>query len=112
MNIAMLACVFGMLLPGVGFPQSTVSQTSGESALYPTLNGMLERIDTSRSIVVIDDMKYSYSLLTLKVHKEDVRAEFNDLKAGQAIRFSFDLAAPGSKSGATRSVKQIWIEKK
>lgn len=81
------------------------------NAQAPTQAGVINYIDPAKSRIVISDMVFGYSALTLKVHEGGRTSSVNSLKADQKIRFAYDLRRLGSTLGEPRVVTDIWIER-
>jgi hypothetical protein len=76
----------------------------------PLESGVISRIDTTKSILVISDMVFSYSALSLVVHGDGRTSGVTALRPKQKIRFAYELSKPGSTAGAPRMVTEIWID--
>lgn len=73
-------------------------------------NGVIHSIDRGTSQMVISDMTYSYSVITLAVHKGGSTYGITALQPNQKIRFISGLRKPGSTVGAARTVTEIWVD--
>lgn len=73
-------------------------------------SGVINSIDRATSQMVISDMTYSYSAITLAVHGGGRTSGITALQPNQKIRFIGGLRRPGDTLGAARTVTEIWID--
>jgi hypothetical protein len=105
-------CLTALTLPGLGLseqPQAVIG--GGPVPKAPLTEGVLNRIDTTKNILVISDMVYGFSALSLRVHGDGHFSGVTSLRPKQKIRFIYDLPKPGSTMDKPRIVTEIWLEK-
>lgn len=76
-----------------------------------TEKGVINGIDMARGQMVINDMVFSFSAITLKVHTGNRVSGVTSLRPNQAIRFISGVRKPGSTLGSPRTVLEIWTDK-
>lgn len=110
--ISTLVCGLCVLASSIGFA-APIPEGVGDAkaTLGPTQSGVVGRIDSAINHIVINDMVYSYSPLTLVVHRSGHTSGVTSLQPNQKVRFIFELGMRGSGSSPARVVKEIWVDK-
>ena len=110
-TISAWICGFCLLSPRAGLAEPVKAETAKEAMQKaPFESGVISRIDTTKRILVISDMVFSYSALSLVVHGEGHTSGVTALRLNQKIQFAYELRKPGSTAGAPRLVTEVWIE--
>lgn len=105
------ACGFCLLFTQPGLADPAMAGTGkGPMQKAPIESGVISRIDTTKSMVVISDMAFAYSALSLAVHGDGLTSGVTALRPNHKIRFAYELRKPGSTAGAPRVVTEIWID--
>lgn len=105
--------VLGLYLfsPQIGLTEPTTAGASkAPMQEAPIESGVINRIDTTKNLMVISDMVFGYSALSLMVHKGEHTSGVTSLRPNQKIRFAHELRKPGSTIGAPKIVTEVWID--
>lgn len=106
-----LTCCFLLLSSQLVAAEPVFTPSSSQKSLRDqAIGGVINRIDKETGQMVISDMTFSYSPLTLVVHSNERTSGITALRPNQKIHFISGLRKPGSTVGAARTVTEIWVD--
>lgn len=110
-TIFAMAGYFLLLSPQLVVAEPTSKDSSSIKLIKDLVeSGVINSINSATSQLVISDMTFSYSAMTLIVHRDGRASGITALRPNQKIRFLSGLRKPGNTLGAARTVTEIWID--